>query len=196
MSSMMANKSMPSAPSNSMVQRPSSSSGRRTLYSVRNTDTGDVIQVFADSSLDAMNTARSENSDFHDAALFAAITAPEPVQTPRLAPGETLYHVTNDNTGEEITVAAGSLQNAYGRVQRNNPSWQGAPLSARVINYSDVVTPETPTYYVSDTAGTIPTLQIQASSADQARRIARLRYPELDSLPDNRLVTTLRGSPA
>jgi hypothetical protein len=178
-------------------QQPTPSSSRR-MYSVRNTDTGDVIQVFADSSLDAMNTARSENSDFHDAALFAAITAPEPVQTPRLAPmqGETLYHVTNDNTGEEITVAAGSLQNAYGRVQRNNPSWQGAPLSARVINYSDIVTPETPTYYVSDTAGTIHTLQIQASSADQARRIARLRYPELDSLPDNRLVTTLRRSPA
>ena len=169
------------------------SSSERRLYSVRNTDTGDVMQVFADSPLNAMIGARSENPDFRNASLHAAITAPEPDQTPRHTEGESLYRVTNNNTGEQITIAAGSLQTAYGRAQRNNPSWQGSILTARQIG-SDEISPESPTYDVRDTAGTIHTLQIQANNADEARRIARLRYPELDSLPDTRLLATRRSS--
>ena len=55
---------------------------------------------------------------------------------------------------------------------------------------TDDVNAYAPIYYVSDTAGTIHTLQIQANNADQARRIARLRHPVLDRLSDDRLIAT------
>jgi len=65
-------------------------------------------------------------------------------------------------------------------VMRSNPSRENPAGQENTLTQRN--------YRISDTAGTIHSLTIPATSADEARRIARLRYPELDSLGDDRLI--------
>ena len=121
-------------PSTNQQSNPPSS---RRMFTVRNIDTGDTIHVYADDMSDAIISARNENPDFRDAALYAGPTAPPPVQNSEsdenteTAPA--LWRVHRGDASGISNVTASSAEEAINIARQENPTWNSRHIRAERI---------------------------------------------------------------
>lgn len=91
---------------------------------------------------------------------------------PRLAPGESLYRVVNNSTGEEVTLAATDSMQAYNRALRNNPTWVGYRQSIRsmLANTEYNENQSRPWDVTNTSSGQV--VRVQATNREEALRSA------------------------
>jgi hypothetical protein len=162
-------------------------------YIVHGDDPDKRVEIYAFSPMQAVEIAVDMYPNMVNQGELTARLKDEfeePQQSsPRMAPGEQLYIVRNNDTGHEVRLAAGSEQNARGRAIRNDPHnfTSGADITVTPVSLQTGAEPssdlgqEYQLYRVTGQTQPYVTASeyIAARSVSEANRIAMTLYPNL-----------------
>lgn len=99
--------------------------------------------------------------------------------SPRMAPGEQMFVVINNTTGQQVEIAARDSATALSRALRNNPSWDSYTQQIRVLSSSPTQREPGTQYNLYRVRGNGVSQYIAARSTNEAGRIALTAYPEM-----------------
>ena len=112
-------------------------------------------------------------------AKLASEAQPENLgRSPRMAPGEQMFVVINNTTGQQVEIAARDSATAMSRALRNNPSWDSYQHQIRVLSTTPTSEPQQQ-YQLYRVRGNGNSEYVAARSVSEAGRIALTAYPNL-----------------
>lgn len=99
--------------------------------------------------------------------------------SPRMAPGEQMFVIINNTTGQQVEIAARDSATALSRALRNNPSWDSYTHQIRVLSSSPTQREPGTQYNLYRVRGNGRSQYIAARTTNEAGRIAITAYPEM-----------------